>query len=196
MHQLHRLHVLGVVQPLLSDHKDAVPFFPGAVHGAQLLGGMGHRLLAEGVLPGGESVDGHLRMHRQRRADDDTVHFRILQQPAVIRIPFRVRTEGRGGVQMRRVVVAEGDDLRRRVLQQVHQVELPPGACADDAQAGLLPRRLLLSFARAAGQPGEQGQGGPAKGEAGKEVLACHFFAHMLSVKARPSVRHRISQAR
>jgi hypothetical protein len=34
---------------------------------------MGHGLLAESVLPGGQGVDGHLRMHGQRRTDDDAM---------------------------------------------------------------------------------------------------------------------------
>ena len=196
VHEFHRLHVLGVVQPLLADHEDAVPFLPGAVHGAQLLGRMGHRLLTEGVLPGGQGVDGHLRVHGERRADDDALHFLVLQELPVIRIPLGRRAQGRCRIQVRREVVTQGDDLRRRILEQVHQVELAPGAGADDAQAGFLPRRFLLPLARAGGQPGEQGQRGPAEGEAGQEVLACHFLTHIVRIRACPSVRHRTSQAR
>ena len=114
--QFHRLDVFGVEMPLLANHQNAVALLPAVVHPIEAFRRVGHRLFTENVLSGMNGIHGHLGVQGEGRADDDSFHLLVVEELAVVGIFPGPGEQGGGLLQVRGIVVAEGDNTGRRIL--------------------------------------------------------------------------------
>ena len=160
------LDILLVEHPLHAVVQGFVASQGGFVHLLALFHGEGHRLLAENVFSGIQGVQGHAGMQAEGCGDDDPVDFFVFEQGAVVAVKTGFREECGCLLEMRGIVVAQGDDTGRRDVLEEGQVVLAPGPASDQGDARLLPGRgAPVSTWRAGLEPGGHRQQGCPAGQ-------------------------------
>ena len=85
------LVVQGIVRALMADLQVLTGRSCRLDHLLAVVDRVGHGLFAEHVFAGLQSINGHLRMHPQRRCDQDCFDIFALEKLSVIRMPFGIR---------------------------------------------------------------------------------------------------------